>query len=200
MKSLLTLVLAAVITTASAAEIPQGTHALLRLENSISTRTAKAGDPAYLRTASPIRVDGGTVIPAGTPVLGKIASVQRSGRLHGRARLEIGLETLLLPTGSTVNISPTIAVADQSSATRRRSDRDRDGHPLVAIGAGMLAGFVLGGVAGAVSHDEETAAGVGLGVGVATGVATAILTRNRDAEFREGTTVEIVFDHAVNLD
>jgi hypothetical protein len=38
---------------AGAAEIPRGAHVLLRMENSISTRTAQEGDYVYLRTASP---------------------------------------------------------------------------------------------------------------------------------------------------
>jgi len=43
---------------AAAAEIPQGAHLLLRMENSISTKTAQAGDFVYLRTASPIAAGG----------------------------------------------------------------------------------------------------------------------------------------------
>lgn len=200
MNLLRALIIASLVSAASAAEIPAGTHLLLQMDHSVSSRTAKAGDSAYLRTASPILVDGRIAIPVGTPVSGKIKVVQRGGRLHGRAGLEIGLEALLLPTGSAIDISPTIAVAGTSSARRRTSYPDRDGHFLVAIGAGLLAGFVGGGVAGTLSHDENTAAEVGLGLGVATGVATAILTRNRDFEVREGATVEVVFDHPVRLD
>ena len=45
-----------------AAEIPQGTHVLLRMVNSVSTRTAREGDHVYLRTASPILVNAWTVV------------------------------------------------------------------------------------------------------------------------------------------
>ena len=48
---------------ASATEIPQGTHVLLRLVNAINTRTARQGDRVYLRTASPIVVNGQFVVP-----------------------------------------------------------------------------------------------------------------------------------------
>jgi len=47
-----------------AAEIPQGAHALLRLVNSVSTRTAREGDYVYLRTAWPIVVNGQIIVPA----------------------------------------------------------------------------------------------------------------------------------------
>src|SRR2546426_12608234 len=39
---------------ASAAEIPRDTHLLLRMVNSITTKTAQAGDVVYMQTASPI--------------------------------------------------------------------------------------------------------------------------------------------------
>ena len=38
----------------AAAEVPPGAHLLLRMENSINTRTAQQGDYIYLRTASPL--------------------------------------------------------------------------------------------------------------------------------------------------
>ena len=60
-------------TFASAAEIPQGAHLLLRMENSLSTRTAREGDYVYLRTASPISLDGKIVVPVGSYVQGVVA-------------------------------------------------------------------------------------------------------------------------------
>src|ERR1700693_6057969 len=47
----------------SAAEIPQGTHVLLRMVNSVSTRTAQAGDSVYMQTASPIAAGGQIIVP-----------------------------------------------------------------------------------------------------------------------------------------
>ena len=41
-----------------AAEIPKGSHALLRMVNSVTTRTAREGDYVYLRTATPIVANG----------------------------------------------------------------------------------------------------------------------------------------------
>jgi hypothetical protein len=63
-----------------------------------------------------------------------------------------------------------------------------------------LAGYGSAAIASIWSHDEETAVGVGLSVGVATMVATAILTRNRDVEFSNGATLDVVFDHPVKVD
>jgi hypothetical protein len=52
-----------VAVSAIAAEIPQGAHVMLRMENSITTRTAQDGDYVYLRTGSPISVAGSIILP-----------------------------------------------------------------------------------------------------------------------------------------
>ena len=75
-----------------AAEIPQGAHALLRLVNSVSTRTAREGDYIYLRTAAPIVVNGQIVVPAESYLQGVVSRAQRSGRVKGRAELGIRIE------------------------------------------------------------------------------------------------------------
>jgi hypothetical protein len=112
--------------------------------------------------------------------------------------LEIGLETLLLPTGLMVSISQLVAVAAKSDLNTNRN-RDGGGHGVLATGAALLAGYGSAGIASIWTHDEETAVGIGLGVGLATGVGTAILTRNRDVEFSNGATLDVVFDHAVKV-
>src|SRR5215831_14088830 len=86
---------------AGAAEIPKGTHVLLRMMNSISTRTAVEGNRVYLQTATPVAVNGQIVIPPGTYVQGSVAQAKRSGRVKGRAELGLRLETMTLASGKT---------------------------------------------------------------------------------------------------
>ena len=80
----------------AATEIPPGTHALLRMVNSVSTRTAREGDYVYMRTATPIVVDGEIVVPVESYVQGVVLSAKRSGRASGRAVLAIRIESLTL--------------------------------------------------------------------------------------------------------
>ena len=78
--------------TAAAAEIPQGTHVLLRLVNSIDTRTAREGDYVYMRTSSPIVANGQILVPADSYVQGVVSKVTRSGKVRGRAELGVRIE------------------------------------------------------------------------------------------------------------
>src|SRR5579863_2343716 len=96
----------------TAAEIPQGAHVLLRMENSLSTRTAKEGDFVYLRTAVPIASSGQIAVPAGSYVQGVVTESKQSGRVKGRAQLAIRLETLTLASGKVYKFSPHVRAVD----------------------------------------------------------------------------------------
>jgi len=65
--------------TGSAAEIPQGAHVLLRMVNSVSTRTAQPGDTVYMQTASPIAAASMTGFGATSP-LAAVAAKDRNPR------------------------------------------------------------------------------------------------------------------------
>src|SRR5271154_3199056 len=110
---------------ASAADIPQGTHVLLRMMNSINTRTAAEGDQVYLQTANPITANGAILVPAGSYVQGAVTHAKRSGKVAGRAELGIRLETLTLPSGKALKIAPRLSSVD-ANESGQRVDKDED--------------------------------------------------------------------------
>src|SRR6266851_1640600 len=115
---------------ASAAEIPKGGHVLLKMMNSISTRTAQEGDRVYLQTETPITAEGQIVVPAGSYVQGVVSHAQRSGRVAGRAELGIRLETLTLASGKGLKFSPRLSSVDANETDQRvvgEEDKVRQG-------------------------------------------------------------------------
>src|SRR5580692_1733263 len=104
---------------AFAAEIPQGTHVLLRMTNSLSTRTAREGDQVYFQTASPIAVDGRMLVPVGSYVQGTVSQTKRSGKVIGRAEIAIHLDTLMLASGKTMKFSPHLASVDSNESGQK---------------------------------------------------------------------------------
>jgi len=202
MRALLFLVFA--ITTL-AAEIPQGAHVLLRMENSISTRTAKDGDYVYLRTGSPISVAGNIILPVGSYVQGVVTNAKRSGRVKGRAELAIRLETITLPTGSVYKFSPKLASVDSGAGEQKvigkeNSVQEGSTHGQDAARIAILAGS--GGALGAIIDQgaRGAGAGIGAGAGAAVGLATVLLTRGREVELRQGTSLDVIFDRPVALE
>src|SRR5580704_15438358 len=103
MKPLAALLLLSI--AAFGADIPAGTHVLLKMVNSVSTRTAKAGDQVYLQTASPIAAGGEILVPVGTYVQGTVAAAKRSGRVKGRAEIALHLDTLTFASGKALKIA-----------------------------------------------------------------------------------------------
>jgi hypothetical protein len=186
-----------------AAEIPPGTHVLLRMENSLNTRTAQEGDFVYLRTTVPIASAGEIAVPAGSYVQGKVSEAKRSGRVKGRAQLAIRLETLTLATGKVYKFSPHLTAVDGGEtgqkvvgaentieqAPGRGQDAER-----IAILAGSGAGI------GGIADRSWKGAGIGSGVGSAVGLATVLLTRGKEVELRQGSTLDVVFDRPVSLE
>ena len=65
--------------------IPAGAQIPLALKQAISTKTAREGDPVYATTTFPFVINDRVLVPAGTYVQGRISSVKRAGRVHGRA-------------------------------------------------------------------------------------------------------------------
>jgi len=195
--------LAAFSLAANAAEIPSGAHLLLRMENSLSTRTAQEGDYVYLKTASPISADGQIIVPVGSYVQGVVAQTKRSGRVTGRAELAIRLETLTLAQGKVVKFAPHLSSVDSGGsgqkvtgnenvveqAPTRGKDAER-----IAILAGS--GASIGGIA----DRSWKGAGIGAAAGSAVGLASVLLTRGKEVELRQGSTLDVVFDRPVAIE
>jgi hypothetical protein len=190
-------------TAAIAAEIPQGAHVLLRMENSVNTRTAQRGDFVYLRTAVPIANAGVIAVPAGSYVQGVVTDARRSGRVKGRAQLAIRLETLTLASGKVYKFAPHLSAVDAGetgqkvvgaeNAIEQAPSRGQD-LERIAILAGSGAGI------GGIADRGWKGAGIGTGVGSAVGLATVLLTRGKEVELRQGSTLDVVFDRPVSLE
>src|SRR5215467_5032185 len=187
----------------TAAEIPKGAHVLLRMMNSINTRTAHEGDYVYLNTATPITVDGQIVAPVNSYVQGVVTQSKRSGRVSGRAELSIRLETITLPSGKVFKFSPHLAEVDsgesgqkvepRENSIKQGPDRGQDAKQI-AILAGS--GAAIGGLA----DRSWKGAGIGAGVGSGVGLATVLLSRGKEVDLKQGSTLDVVFDRPVTLE
>jgi type IV secretion system protein VirB10 len=82
--------------------IPAGSQIPLALKQAISTKTAREGDPVYATTTFPFVINDRVLVPAGTYVQGRISSVKRGGRVHGRAEVLMHFTSLIYPNGYTI--------------------------------------------------------------------------------------------------
>jgi type IV secretion system protein VirB10 len=196
---------AALLLTAGlqAVEIPKGTHVLLRMVNSVSSRTAKPGDHIYMTTGVPISIEGKIVVPVNSYVQGVVAHSRRAGKVRGRAQLGIRLETLTLADGRAFKFAPVLDTVDPNQ-TRQAVDR-KEGMvrqaPEVAKDAGEVAILAGAGASiGGLSDRSWSGAGIGAGAGAGAGIAKVLLTRGRDVELAAGTALDVVLDRGVKLE
>jgi len=186
-----------------ATEIPQGSHLLLRMVNSVNTRTAQEGDFVYLRTSSPISIDGTIVVPVESYVQGVVLHSKKSGRVIGRAEISIRIDTLTLPSGQVYHMNPHLASVDSDDTGQKVNPAENDikqgggkgqDGERIAILAGS--GAAIGGLA----TRSIKGAGIGAGAGSAVGLATVLLTRGKEVSLKTGTTLDVVFDRKVSLE
>ena len=154
--------------------IPANTPIQVRLEQSIATNRASAGDPFYARVASPVVVRGKTVIPKGASVKGRVISLQESGRLKGVPEIHLALASVRIDGND----------YDLHSNTFARYGQNHNKRNLVMIGGGGGGGALLGGLLGG-----GKGALIGAPIGAGAGTAGAALTGKKDIVMPAETAV-----------
>lgn len=186
-------------------KVEAGTHILLSMINSVSTRQAAVGDRIYLQTAFPVLSNNRIVIPQGSWVTGTVTDVKRPGRMKGRGSLQVRFDSLTLPNGVSRDFHSDLGAIDptsnetlerEGSKVKSAGNKTKD---TVTVAGTTAAGTVIGsGVGGALGH-----AGMGAGVGAASGAAAGLIgvlaSRGPDAVLAKGSTVEMVLDRSLSF-
>jgi hypothetical protein len=84
---------AAPVDAPTATVIPSGTPLRVRVDESLSTRHNRRGDRFTATLIDAVQVNGQNVLPAGTRLDGHVLVAAPSGRLKGRARLVLALDS-----------------------------------------------------------------------------------------------------------
>ncbi len=183
--------------------VASGTHVLLSMINSVSTKQAQVGDRIYLETAFPVLSGNRIVIPQGSWVTGTITEVKRPGRVKGRGELQVRFDSLTLPNGISRDFRSDLGAVDaRDDETLKREQSkisgpgDKKGDVGTVIGA-TTAGTVIGSGVGAAAGNVARGAGIGAGAGAAAGLLGVLLTRGPDATLSKGSTVEMVLDRSL---
>lgn len=141
--------------------VPAGTSLEVRLGQAIDTGTTKAGTAFEGTLAEALVVNGTTVAPVGSGVVGQVTHVVSSGRLTRPAELSLVL-TSLSPTGRRATEISTEAWSAKGESHKKRN--------IGMIGGGAGAGAVVGALTGG---KKGAAIGSAVGAGAGTGVAAA---------------------------
>jgi len=166
--SLLALCFGITTFTQAATSVPTGTAITVTIDQSISSKNAKAGQGVVATIAQDVTANGKVVIPKGAHANLVVSSAQASGRLSTPAKLYLRLKSVEVH-GKTY----TIATSSSGKTMGGKGKRDAG-----FIGGGAGAGALIGGLAGG-----GKGALIGAGVGAGAGTAGAAATGKKEVEF-----------------
>src|SRR3989441_9373857 len=115
--------------------VPNGTVIHVTIDQSLSSKSAKVGQPVVASVAQDVVVGGKVLVPKGSHAKLTVASVQPSGRLSTPARLWLRLRSVTV-NGKSYSLAT-------SSAGRTMGSKAK--HDTVFIGGGAGAGALIGG-------------------------------------------------------
>lgn len=157
--------------------IPADSVVGLEIETGLSSQTAQIEDRVDARVTRDVKIDGTTVIPAGSRVRGEVIRVEHGGRFKERARLGIAFHTLILPDGLTIDIDTDPVFREGDEVGRKAGAR---------IGASAAGGAIIGAIFGG-----EKGAAIGAAAGAGAGTAVTAAQKPSEARFRAGSVVTV---------
>jgi len=151
------------------------------IQDSIDSKTSKAGDVVTIRVAQAVADSAGrTVIPAGATIRAEITEIKWSENKSDKGTLRMSATSVVVD-GKRTTMAGTVSRPE--FLYRKRGGAVGDASK---VGAGAAAGAIVGGLIG-----KGTGAVVGGVLGGAVGTQRAIETKDRDIIVKPGTTVTV---------
>jgi hypothetical protein len=163
---------------------PPGTLIKVRLSEEIGSHKSQVGDIVYSRLADPVVINGQTMFPVGTQVLGEVKDVHQAGRMWKDGQIEFVFNRILTDDGREYSI---VANLEGASKYTQDSWKRRLYTIAIAAGAGILVSKIFGG-----------SILKGLLLGSVAGAGYTLYTKNQDVVLPAGTTINLVLEQAVS--
>jgi hypothetical protein len=85
-----------------------GTPVILALKESINSNTKALGDSINFEVARDVEVEGNIIIKKGTPVIGEVISVDKSGYFGTSGKIDVAIKEVAAVDGKTVLLRGTV--------------------------------------------------------------------------------------------
>ena len=202
MKKLAVLVMVTAMAGAAWAQsnlsLPTGTALKVKLENTLTTFSSRAGDPFSGRLTEAVMQDGKTVLPVGTTVQGRVTKVTDPRRVAGKPTIGIFPEYVVLPNGERYVLNATLVDTNVGKGTDVNNEgqfkgNGRNGKDVIEMGMGTGGGMLVGGLIGG---------GKGVLVGGAVGATLTVthwLAKRRSATLPAGTELTMELSRPMTL-
>ncbi len=179
--------------------IKAGTVINVRLEDKLNSKSTRTGATFRSKTTDTIYSSGGVVlIPAGSTVIGRVASAVPARKDGKPGSLDVRFTSVILPNKRSAAINGMLVSLDEDgtssdnegSATGKKTSRRN----LKFIGGGVAGGAIIGGIAGG-----GKGAAIGAGVGAVGGFIAKKLAKGNEAEVKAGTEFGVYLSRRIAL-
>ena len=98
------------------AQAPAGTPLHVRMTTAVGSFASRPGSPAEAVLIAPVKVNGATILPAGSTLTGEVTAVRRVGLgvVHDTSSLTLNFSSITLPKGGTLPVSTRLAAVDNA--------------------------------------------------------------------------------------
>ena len=160
--------------------VPVGTNLKIRLEDTLSSKDSRVGDTFTATVIDPSRFDEARVH-------GHISSIQKSGKVKGRTRINLAFNSIELPDNrkGTLHGYVTRVYGDDAGRADNEGGVESSGRGKQTVkraGIGAAAGGIIGGIAGG-----GKGAGIGLLIGGAGGAGSLAIKGSKELKLESGT-------------
>lgn len=166
-------------------KLPVGTRINLKLDHEVNSEVSSVNDTFLAVVSKPVRVREAIVLPVGTVIEGRVASVERAASGGQAGSIEVVFETLKL-SGEMRRIEGFMVTPRAESSSRTRTWLSLVG----GIAAGTAIGAASGGSRGAL---------IGAAVGAGAGTSLALLNKGREIRLKKDQEFEIELKKEVLL-
>lgn len=179
--------------------VASGTRLRVRINETISSKTARVGDRFTATVTEPVySTTGVIVIPSGSTVTGRVDSVKPAAKGGKVGEIDATFIQVNLPNGTkrAINGSLTDLTSDDAkSDSEGTASGDKTKHrKLIFIGGGGVGGAVLGGAIGG-----GKGAIIGGIAGAVGGLIAEKSTKGEEAEVKSGTEFGVYLNQAISL-
>jgi len=159
-----------------------GTRVPATASDSISTRSAKAGDPFTATVSQDVKdATGRVVIPAGATVSGTITAAEPAPNPNSTGKIELSVTSVSV-RGSSYSVDASVVAMDTVMKGRGVTKAD-----AAKVAGGAVAGAIVGKLLG----KNTKGAVIGGAAGAAAGAAAARASRDIDVVIPKGAAITI---------
>ena len=164
--------------------VPDNTVLDVTLGTALASDTSRVEQPVRGTVASPVVIDGTTVIPSGATLSGHVTHVDDSDKVKGRA--ELSFRFTRMTTGSVTYDIDTTPLAFVAESTKKDD--------AVKVGVGAAAGAVIGAIAGG-----KKGAAIGTAVGAGAGTGVVLATDGKEIRLAEGRKLKVSLSNPLTI-